>query len=311
MKLPYYVVALLVITVVVPFFLREYYIHIMIVIFYYIILTQSWNLIAGYTGQISLAQPALASMGAYTSALSVLNFGLPIWLGILCGAGITAAAGYGLGRLCLRMRGAYLALTTLGFSEIFRLIVSNEWQVTRGDFGLGTPLLFGGKQSLMPYYYVILATTALSLLAIYLILKSKIGLFLRSIREDEDAAWVLGIDIVKWKTIAFMISGFLAGLAGAVYVHYLGITTPSIGSIDELGVVVAMGVIGGLGRFAGPVVGAFIVEFASEQLRWAGQARMVIFGLALVLTMRFSRDGLLGFFERLYKRLTKTSARAD
>ncbi len=287
-----------------PFLLGGYWLHVIIIGYYYALLAVSWNLVAGYTGQFSFGHVALAGVGAYTSGLLALHFGLiaatPA-LGILAGGLVAAGTGYLIGTLCLKMRFVYLALTTLAFSEILRRTIIIEYEFTRGSLGLSMPRLFGSEMLL--YYYTILGVLVLSTLAIYLIMRSKIGLFLRSIREDEAAAWVMGVDVKKWKLFAFVVSSFMAGIAGGFYGHYLGLVSPTMLTIGEMGLVIAMTVIGGMGSLIGPVIGGVLVEIASEYLREYGAMRLVLFGALIIVVMRFFRGGLWEALKGLRKRL--------
>lgn len=275
---------------VLPFFISSYWLHVMLIGYYYALLTISWNLVAGYTGQFSFGHMALAAIGAYSSALLVIHTGIHPALGIPLGGLLAAGTGYLIGTLCLKMRTVYLALTTLAFSEILRRVIIVEYQYTRGSLGLATPRLFDSGVDL--FYYTMLVALILSLVAIYWIMRSRVGLFLRSIREDEGAAWVMGVDIKRWKLFAFVVSSFMAGVAGALYGHYIGLVSPTMLTIGEMGLVIAMTVIGGMGSLIGPVIGAVLVEILSEYLRVYGALRLVLFGALIIVVMRFFRGGL-------------------
>src|SRR6266545_4573573 len=164
-----------------PLAVSEYHTHIFIISLYYVILATSWNLLADYAGQFSLAHHTFAGIGAYTSALLSLYAGVPILVGI--GAGVVAAAivGYGLGTLCLRMRAIYLALATWAFAESVRLLVAVEYPITRGDLGLKTTLLFEANPT--PYFYVFLGLALASLLVAWQVVHSRLGSYLRAIRD--------------------------------------------------------------------------------------------------------------------------------
>src|SRR5258707_10103921 len=146
-----------------PLAASEYHVHVYTMCLYYVILAVGWNLLAGYTGQFSLAHHTFAGIGAYTSALLVQRAGIPILAGVVAGAVAAAAVGYGLGSLCLRMRAIYLALATWAFAESVRLLVTVEYQITRGDLGLAAPLLFGTPRA-TPYYYLFLGLALVALL---------------------------------------------------------------------------------------------------------------------------------------------------
>src|SRR5262245_11598963 len=188
-----------------PLAVSDYHTHVFIISLYYVILAASWNLLAGYTGQFSLAHHTFAGVGAYTSALLGIYAGLAIVPGIGAGILVAGALGWVLGTLCLRMRAIYLALATWAFAESIRLPVTVEYQITRGDLGLRTPLLFGTARP-APYYWLFLALAALAVLAAWQIVHSRIGVYLRAIRDDEEAAAAMGIDTFKWKRAAFVIS---------------------------------------------------------------------------------------------------------
>jgi branched-chain amino acid transport system permease protein len=235
---------------------------------------------------------AFASLGGYTSALLVQWYGVPIPLGMAAGLVLCAAVGSVIGWVCLRMRGPYLAIFTLSFSEIVRIVLLTEAQVTNGAAGLRVAHLLQ-TPSKLPYYYVGLGLLALCLAVMALMVHSRWGLFFRAIREDEEAAGASGVNVVRFKILAFAVASCFAGMAGAFYAHYIGILTPELGSPDQMGLVVAMAVIGGLESLPTAVGGAVGVETLQEVLRSYGPWRFVFFGALLLLTIRFFRNGLL------------------
>src|SRR2546425_5272474 len=147
-----------------PWAVSEYHLHVLVTSFYYVVLAIGWNLLAGYTGQFSLAHHTFAGVGAYTSALLVLHAKVPIVVGVAAGVALAALLGWGLGTLCLRMRAIYLALATWAFAESVRLFVAVEYQITRGDLGLMTPFFFGTPRP-TPHYYVFLGLALAAILA--------------------------------------------------------------------------------------------------------------------------------------------------
>ena len=272
--------------------LNAYWMHVAIIAMYYGILAASWSLLAGYVGLFSLSHTAFASIGGYTSALLIRWLGIPITLSMAAGVLMCCALGGAIGWVCLRMSGPYLAIFTLGFSEIVRIVIATEDDVTSGMAGLHTPPLFPGATRL-PYFYVAFALLAVSLVLMGLLVRSRVGLFLRAIREDERAAAASGVAVARFRILAFAIASGFAGLAGGFYAHYIGIMTPSVGDLDEMAKLVVMTVIGGMERLPTAVGGAFVVQFLLERLRDYGQWRLPIFGILLLLTMRFARNGLL------------------
>jgi branched-chain amino acid transport system permease protein len=272
--------------------LNSYWMHVAIIAMFYGILTASWSLLAGYGGLFSLGHMAFASLGGYTSALLVQWYGIPIPLGMAAGIVLSCVLGALIGWVCLRMSGPYLAIFTLAFSEIVRVTFSTEDQITAGMAGLHSAPLFQ-TASRLPYYYTAFGLLVCSLALIGFIVHSRWGLFLRAIREDEQAAAASGVAVARFRILVFAVASGFAALAGGFYAHYIGILTPSLGGLDLMALVVVMAVVGGMEQIPTAVGGAFAVEVLQEYLRAYGQWRLVIFGLALLLTMRFARNGLL------------------
>jgi branched-chain amino acid transport system permease protein len=224
--------------------------------------------------------------------------------GIFIGSITAAGVGVFIGFLCLRLRGPYLALFTIAFSEIVRITLNAEYRYTGGNFGLNVPPLFEEGTRII-YYYTILGLLVLSLLTMRQIVNSRFGLFFKAIREDEDAASSLGVNVVRYKILAFVITSFFAGLAGGFYAHYVRILTPNIIQLPQMGLIIAMVVIGGIESLAGAVMGALLLQIVSEYLRDYEELRWVLFGLVLMTTLRFSQNGLI---YPLYKRFAQRSA---
>jgi branched-chain amino acid transport system permease protein len=285
-----------------PWALSEYHTHVLVISFSYVILAIGWNLLAGYAGQFSLAHHTFAGVGAYTSALLVHYAKLPILAGIAAGVVVAAAAGYVLGTLCLRMRAIYLALATWAFAESVRLLITVEYQFTRGDLGFRTPTLFGSARP-TAYYYLFLALAAAVTVVAWWLVRSRVGTYLRAIRDDEEAAAVMGVDTFKWKRFAFVVSAAFAAIAGGFQGHYIGLLSPTPMKFNEMAIIVIMVVVGGLRTFPGPIVGAIFIEVLSELLRGWGETRMVLFALVVVVVMRAYPAGLTGLGRAAWVRL--------
>ncbi|MEZ4837119.1 MAG: branched-chain amino acid ABC transporter permease [Caldilineaceae bacterium] len=237
----------------------------------------------------------------------------PIWASILMGLVMGAVFGLLIGWLVLRLRSTYLALFTIGFSEILRAAISAEIPITEGQSGLElVPLfpngvnLFGfafSDTSKVPPYYVMLFLLLIALGVMAWLAASRFGLFVRAIREDEEAAAALGVDIVRYKVLVFVVTSMLAAAAGAVQAHYIGIITPNILIILQMSLVISMAVIGGLENIFTAAIGAIIIQVALELLRTSFDIgpitvdmsvwRLVFFGLVLMVTLRFQRNGLI------------------
>jgi branched-chain amino acid transport system permease protein len=275
-----------------PSLVNAYWLTVGILAIFYAIVAASWGLLAGQAGQFSFGHMAFVSLGAYTSGLLVMDLGVPIPLGWVAGVLMCALVGGGIGYVCLRMRGPYLALFTVAFSEVLRIVFVSENEITGGSGGLEVTPLFHGRSD-APYYYLGLSLLALSLGLMVWLTRSRWGLFFRAIRENEDAAAAAGVKVVRYRILAFAIASSFAGLAGGFFGHYIGILTPDIGSVDQMGLVVAMAVIGGAESLVATTIGAIICEALVEALRSYGEWRLVLFGALLLLTIRFARNGLL------------------
>ncbi len=285
-----------------PWVLSEYHTHILATAAYYVILAIGWNLLAGYTGQFSLAHHTFAGIGGYTSALLVLYAKVPILVGIAAGVVVAALVGWCLGTLCLRMRAIYLALTTWAFAESIRLLVTVEYQITRGDLGLATRVLFDTPRP-TPYYFLFLGLAIAAVLAAWQIVHSRVGVYMRAIRDDEEAAAAMGVDTFKWKRFVFALSAVFAAVAGGFQAHYVGLLSPTPMKFNEIAMIVVMVIVGGLRTFSGPILGAIFIEVVSELLRAWGEVRMVLFALLVILIARAYPSGIAGIVQAARERL--------
>ncbi len=275
--------------------------HVLIVSLFYVMMAASWNLLAGYTGQVSFGHAAMAGIGAYTSGILAAKAGLNPWIGIAAGTLFAALLGLGLGALCLKMGGIYLSLTTLAFSQILHIIIVNEYEVTRGTMGLQVPGLIP-EYSKLAYYYILLAATVLVLFILYRMIHSNLGLNFRAVQNDETAARAVGVRVLHLRVLAFTAASAMAGFAGGLYGHYLLLVTPEIPSLDLQFYVLAMTVIGGMGSFVGPILGAFAINILAEKIRDYGEYHVLVFGLVALATARFAPEGLIGVWRSLRRR---------
>ncbi|MGE5255910.1 MAG: branched-chain amino acid ABC transporter permease [Hyphomicrobiales bacterium] len=283
---------------VLPLGLDIYFQHVLIVSLFYVMMASSWNLLAGYTGQVSFGHAAMAGIGAYTSGILAVKAGLNPWIGVGIGTLIAALLGLGLGALCLKMGGIYLSLTTLAFSQILHIIIVNQYDVTRGTMGLQVPGLMA-EYSKLAYYYIQLAAAALILLILYRMLHSNLGLNFRAVQNDELAAKSIGVKVLQVRVLAFTVASAMAGFAGGLYGHYLLLITPEIPSLDLQFYVLAMTVIGGMGSFVGPIIGAFALNILAEKIRDYGEYHVLVFGLIALIAARFAPNGLLGVWRKI------------
>ncbi len=254
-----------------------------------IILAQGLNIITGMTGQLSLGHAAFMSIGAFTGALLTIKTGVPFYLTILLSGMATAGVAALVGLPILRLSGDYLAICTLGFAEIVKVIFLNL-DITNRALGLTVP----SPETFLPMPILVLITVVLSVIAASFIDNSRFGRALKAIRDDEIAAESTGINIARFKIQSFAVSAFMAGVGGCLYAHFIGYINPSdfgfLKSIDMLSMVV----LGGLGSIPGAVLGATLLSTAPEFLRFMSQYRMMVYGALLVFLMVFRPNGILG-----------------
>jgi len=282
-----------------------YLLHILVITGIYIILTLSLNLVVGYTGLASLGHAAFSCVGAYTSALLALNYGVSPWLGLIIGACVAAVLGVVIGAPSLRLKGDYLAIATFGLGVIVYSVAKNWVSVTRGPMGLpGIPgFSFFGMQVSAVWAYLILVAVfvLLTFFVMRRIVDSPFGRILRAIREDETAALAVGKDVNKYKIIVFAIGAFFAGIAGSLYAHYITFIDPSSFTVMESITILLMVVFGGMGSLSGSFIGAAVLVILPELLRFVGMPssvaaplRQMIYGLLLVILMLKRPQGIVG-----------------
>lgn len=274
--------------------LNKYLSQIFIPIGINIILAVSLNLTAGFLGQLPLGHAGFMSVGAYAAALFSIHTNLPAGisfpLSLVVGGIVAAIFGVVIGLPALRLKGDYLAIITLGFGEIIRVIILNMPNITGGAYGLkGIP-----KETTVISAFVCVVIT---LFLIHALIKSRHGRAIISIREDEIASEASGIPTTYYKVTAFSISAFFAGIAGGLYAHYIGILDPADFGFMRSVEILVMVVLGGLGSTIGSVVAAGALTVLPEMLRGFSEYRMVVYSLLLILVMVFKPSGLFGRYD--------------
>jgi branched-chain amino acid transport system permease protein len=288
---------------------NPYHLHVLIMAGIFTILALSLNLLLGYTGQLSLGHAAFFGIGAYTSALLTMP---PVewsfWLA-LPASGVTAGlAGWAIGRLALKLRGAYFVLVTISFAGVISLVSVNWMALTNGPLGLPgvpAPELAGlSLRTKSAYWYLVLAGAALTYLVCHRLVHSRVGRALVALRENEPLAESVGIDGTRYLVLAAVVSAAMAGVAGSLYAHYTRFVSPEVFLFTYTVTMVIMVIAGGQGTLAGPVVGALLFTVLPEALReaMAWQWQMLAYGVVLVLLVFFLPRGIVPSVEGLRSR---------
>ncbi len=260
-----------------PGLVNDYTLHVLIVSFYYAVLASSWSLLMGYAGQFSFAHMAFAGLAAYTSGMMGRFWGTGPWMGIVAGTIMAGIFGLIIGLLVLRLRSTYLALFTIAFAEILRLIINAEKDLTGGGNGLQISPLFPNGVDLgfqyfdsvdkIPPYFVMLFLMIALIAFMSWLASTEFGLFLRAIREDEEAAAALGVNVIRYKVLVFVITSMVVGLVGAVRGHYILILSPNDMIILWMSLVITMAVLGGIESLVASAIGGIVIFVVLEYLR--------------------------------------------
>jgi branched-chain amino acid transport system permease protein len=261
-------------------------------------LALSLTLVAGTIGQVSLGHAALLAIGAYTSALLSLDFSVPVGMAIICGGLMSAALGTLLISPSFRLRGHYVSIATLAIGEIISLIILNWETVTRGPIGVSgiPPLsLFGYElvSAAQVYWFSFAVMVLLALLQLRL-LGSHIGRSFRAIRDDDVAARAYGLSLNRYKALAFIFGGFAAGVSGGIAAHLYSYINHETFNTQQSILALTIVILGGLGNVAGAIVGSVALVGLPEVFRTAAEYRILIYGIVLLLLVRFRPQGLLG-----------------
>jgi branched-chain amino acid transport system permease protein len=278
---------------------NPYYLHTLIMAGIFAILALSLNLLLGYTGQLSLGHAAFFGIGAYTSALLTLRLDWSVWLALAAAPVMAGLAGWAIGRLALKLRGAYFVLVTISFAGVISLVSVNWMELTNGPLGLpGIPPPTLGPWSLRgkpAYYYLVLVAVTLVWLVCRRLVDSRIGRAFVALRENEALAESVGIEVTRYLVLAAVVSAAMAGLAGGLYAHYTRFVSPEVFLFTYTVTMVIMVVAGGKGTLGGPLVGALLFTALPEALREATswQWQMLAYGVILVLLLFFLPRGIV------------------
>ncbi len=288
-----------------PFWVwNPYHLHTLIMAGIFAVLALSLNLLLGYTGQLSLGHAAFFGIGAYASALLTVKLEWSAWIGLLAAVVLPALTGWGIGRLALKLRGAYFVLLTISFAGVVSLVSVNWMDLTNGPLGIpGVPALAVALPGLPElslrskgaFFYVVLVAVVAAYLLCRRLIASRVGRALIALRENETLAESVGIDGTHYLVVAAVISAGMAGAAGGLYAHYTRFVSPEVFLFTYTVTMVIMVVAGGKGTLSGPVVGAVIFTVLPETLRelasW--QWQMLLYGVLLIATLFFLPRGIV------------------
>jgi branched-chain amino acid transport system permease protein len=303
----------------IPFWVTNlYFLHILITTAIFIIAAMSLNLLLGFTGQLSLGHVAFFGIGAYASALCSLGFEVhltddlaigigpkPVWLAMLIGGLAAGLCGFAVGKLAFRVRGAYFVIVSISFAEAVRLVAVNWVELTQGPMALinippltlGIPGVFELSFTRKPaYFYLVLATATVCYTVIHRHVNSQVGRAIVALRDNEPLAASVGIDVTRYLVLATMISAAMAGIAGALYAHYVRIVDPDIFHFTYTVTMVIMVITGGKGTLAGPVVGGAFFGLLPELLRSfaiAPELQWVLLGAIMILVVFLLPQGIV------------------
>jgi len=311
--------AVFVILMLLPLFLDNYALGIFVMIFFWAYVGQSWNVLTGYTGHISLGHALYIGIGAYATTFLAQTFGLTPWIGMFLGGFIAVAIALCLGFLGFRfgLRGVYFVIMTIAFAELARLAVSHIEALGSftGIFLDFNPSFYNFQfRGNIPYYYIALGFMVASLIVVRMIEVSKVGRFIVAIREDEEAAQALGVNTFKYNMIAIAISAYMTSLAGAFYANYIFYLHPnSLFGMSMSIELILRPIVGGLGTLFGPVIGSVILTPLSEISR-AYFARggleglhLILYGALAILVVLFMPKGIVVYVKRLLEPILKLS----
>jgi len=291
-----------------PFIFSIYQTNIMTTALMYVVLGLGLNIVVGLAGLLDLGYVAFYAVGAYSYALLNYHFGLGFWVALPVGAGFGILFGILLGFPVLRLRGDYLAIVTLGFGEIIRLILEN-WNAfsfgPSGIAGIDRPTLFGMKFSLKPTiiftYYIVIGLVLFTIFVVNRLQNSRIGRAWIALREDEIACQAMGIDKTRTKLTAFALGATWAGMVGVVFAAKTAFVNPASFTFLESAIILSIVVLGGMGSIVGVIMGALLLILLPEYLRAFSEYRMLLFGATMVIMMIFRPQGIISRVRRTYK----------
>lgn len=300
--------SVLVFACILPMFVSEYRVNVLITALIYVVLGLGLNIVVGLAGLLDLGYVAFYLVGAYSYALLNHHYGLSFWLALPMGALFGAIAGILLGIPVLRLRGDYLAIVTLGFGEILRLIMENWNAFSFGPSGIANidrPGIIGldmtRSQGILFMYYLMIGLAIFTIFVVNRLQDSRLGRSWLALREDEIACQAMGVDKMKTKLAAFALGATWAGMVGVIFAAKTQFINPASFTFLESAIILSIVVLGGMGSILGVILGALILILLPEELRAFSQYRMLIFGASMVLMMVFRPQGIISNVRRSYE----------
>jgi len=301
-------IAALIALLILPLFLGKYSVFLLSMLAIYALVSLGLNLLMGYTGQIAAGHAGFLAIGAYVTAIVTANFEwLPCPVTLLLAGTISGLIGFLLGIPILRLKGFYIAMATLAFGVVISEVILQWSSVTGGDDGFSVPTArigsFAFDSDLKLFYLIIPVTIIMTLLAKNLV-NGYVGRAFIALRESEVAAQTIGVDLAKYKTIAFAISAFYTGVAGGLFAYLITFLSPDAFTIELSIDFIAMIVIGGMGSILGSIIGAVILTGMQQVLAGLLDLQILIFGLSLIVFMIFMPRGIVGMLSDLKERFS-------
>jgi len=305
--------AVLALFIILPLLIVPFGQHVLIITCIFAMCGVAWNIMGGYAGMFSFGQAAFFGIGAYTSSFLLLTFNVSPWIGLVAGGMISSLVAAAIGYPCSNLRGHYFAIASIAFAEIVRIFFNN-WEMVGAAEGLTIPMGEGSlahfifNSTKLPYCYIIMAFLLLALAVCRLVSTSKMGYYFRAIKESHEVAQVLGVNVVRYRLYAIMLSAFLTSMAGTFYAQYILYIDPA--SVMTLAIsvqIVLVAMLGGANTVLGPVVGAAIlIPFSEYSRAWLGYKGtgfdMIIYGALITVISMYRPSGVWGAITELEQR---------
>lgn len=300
------VIGLALVVALLPLLLPStFYVRVVALVFINALAVLGLNLLMGFAGQVSLGHAGFFGIGAYAVAVGPTHLGMPTWLSLICGTVLAALVAFVVGRPILKLRGYYLAVATLGMGMLIAMVVSNEAQITGGPNGMPVPrlVLFGWRTAgPLIWYWISGVTLVIGVWIAINLIESPTGRAFRAIHDSETAARVLGVDVARYKLIAFVLSAAYAAIAGSYFVLFDGFVTPETASFLRSIEFVVMAVLGGLGSIFGSIVGATILVLLPQFLTVFHDYEHIVLGTIIILFLIFLPAGIVPTASSFFKR---------